>query len=406
MIPTAPSRSRLLLVHSGMAFDDEPSLYPVPEGLFPSYRPLPLPVQAGVSLVFAALISAWNQLLSSTHHLRWRRLLWAAIQWCLLSWTSQFVLRDFLTPPSRILVDALARDGLLPSTLSHYEAVGDTKVHYLRYQSTDTSSDTVLYLNHGFGACSLSWLPALQPLVDRLSCRVGTAHDAPGFGLTARSDDVAAYTLDASARLGLHLLPSNVTSVILLGHSMGAITTLEMARRLDPSVRKRIVLVAPALGLSRTSRNQKDRKISKRRSWVDSPSRYILRRLVGQPGFWRRGLSLAWGDAQRLKDSDVARFQWPSIGEGWEQGLLNFVRAQTLPRQLTDEELVQQVLSLPNTTLDVVVGSSDRVVPSKKVRKFFESFSSVRIVEMEGLGHDPFEEDVEGFVNVAAKLLL
>jgi len=105
----------------------------------------------------------------------------------------------------------------------------------------------------------------------------------------------------------------------------------------------------------------------------------------------------AWADPARIKDSDVLRYQWPSIGKGWERGLLQFARAQT---KHDDKELLRQVLALPNTTVAVIVGSEDKVVPPNSTRRFFSDFQDqdIEIVELKGLGHVCFEEDVHGFM--------
>lgn len=129
--------------------------------------------------------------------------------------------------------------------------------------------------------------------------------------------------------------------------------------------------------------------------------------------FWRTSLRNAvWGDPEGVSDSDVLRYKWPSIGAGWERGLMHFSRAQLLLNSNDDSTLqddatlFQHVLDLPNTRILVVLGGKDRVIPSKFVRNFFEEYKDrVEIVEMEGLGHDPFEEDTEGFCSVVDDFL-
>jgi hypothetical protein len=151
--------------------------------------------------------------------------------------------------------------------------------------------------------------------------------------------------------------------------------------------------------------------------------------------FWNRGLQMAWGNPQLVTDSDALRFAWPSIGVGWERGLLSFARAQARPPVLDDAQLFQRVVQLPHTTLKIIVGSKDRVVSPAMVRRFVQrqqqqqqasllssgtssnnnddangkngvlstppqQVGMVNIQEMEGLGHDPFEENVDGFVEL------
>jgi pimeloyl-ACP methyl ester carboxylesterase len=124
--------------------------------------------------------------------------------------------------------------------------------------------------------------------------------------------------------------------------------------------------------------------------------------------FWKHGLQLVWGDPKKVSDSDALRFQWPSIGAGWERGLVKFAQAMAQPcppTHLTDSELLQEVLKLENTTVAVIYGSNDRVVSPKIVNNFFQSFPQVPLLELDGLGHDPFEEDTERFVRVVEELL-
>jgi len=77
---------------------------------------------------------------------------------------------------------------------------------------------------------------------------------------------------------------------------------------------------------------------------------------------------------------------------------------------MSDSELFQQVLDpSTNAVVTIILGTKDRVVPPRQVRKFLSEQTyprvQVRVVEMEGLGHDPFEEDVEDFLTVLEEVL-
>ncbi len=476
---------------------DEPNLYDIPSDIHATYRPLPLLVRILISLSSAAI--SWKEFITLTftvHH----RLISATIKnimiilvrYLLVSSVAKLCLQELMSPPSRVTTKYLADNDFLPSSLSRYQFVtpvasqdvmgGNTSeekgiekkamssigVHSLRYtnpnyvaevesdqkqqrrqqkqQQLDSKPDSIdsIYLHHGFGASSLSWLPLLPSLTDQLGARVGVAHDSVGFGFTDRPDSLEAYSSEANVGIGLELLndddivraaddssgekeksdTGNERNIAIFGHSMGAKAALIMALacsnrkdvRLNPSL---VVLVAPALeGVALPSRRTRSSKtasspsfISKllrsiwvawRKIFLDKPFRYGLKRLVGgSPNFWRKGLASAWGDSKRLSDSDVLRFQWPSIGMGWEQGLLNLVRSKiSITSKLNDGELLQQVVNLPNTKVVIIYGSKDRIVRfegsvAEKVKK---AFPTVHIVRMEGLGHDPFEEDVDGFL--------
>ena len=126
--------------------------------------------------------------------------------------------------------------------------------------------------------------------------------------------------------------------------------------------------------------------------------------ILSTKNFWRKGLLQAWGDPRRLSDSDVMRFQWPSIGRGWERGLISFGRAV---QSSDDAKLLRQVADLPDTTVVIVYGTKDNVVKigDAVLEKLKSDYPTVNILRMEGLGHDPFEEDKEAFLSELEKVL-
>jgi pimeloyl-ACP methyl ester carboxylesterase len=443
-------------------------------------------------------------------------------------------IQEYYFSPSQITTPALVQAGQLPSILSRYtivtpaqlgggvhrEGVVDEKtpiipigVHSIRYTqqkggigvtTTNNNGSTLtkkydgISFHHGFGASSLSWLPALPSIVERLGFShshntgrhsptpaVGVAHDAPGFGFTDRpngdvDDGLRQYSSENSANIGLALLVESLSeqqrqqdsaaalmsssssnddvieeedamsssssnddvieeedtakSIAIFGHSMGARAALLMAHHCatNPTLKLRpnlIVLVAPALEgvtLPSVKRVGYHVKISRRQSptwslvgkiwttwrkvFVDPPLRYGLRRLVcGTKDFWRNGLVLAWGDSNRLSDSDVLRFQWPSVGRGWEDGILNFSRSRILsshhPGTLDDVCLLKEVTNLKDTRVVIVYGSNDGIVriDNNVAERVCKDFPNIKFIRMEGCGHDPFEEDVQGFVTALEK---
>ena len=224
-------------------------------------------------------------------------------------------LQDIFLPPSRISTHELRQKFHLPSVISNYEKIsledsnGAEKkvgVHYLKYggkESTrvDMAVDAV-YVHHGFGASSLSWLPALPSLVDRLGARCGLGHDMVGFGFTDRQEELEWYTTDASARISHYILTKEtgvdgkpIQSVALLGHSLGAVGVLKMALQLPLELSKVVILSSPALGLtgnfplepvgdtilSPLQRLTKSFAALLQRFFVFPVGGYILRRLVG-----------------------------------------------------------------------------------------------------------------------------
>jgi pimeloyl-ACP methyl ester carboxylesterase len=190
------------------------------------------------------------------------------IQTLFISLILYMSLQEIFVPPSRISTVDLCRKFHLPSAISKYEQVsldlnGATKkigVHYLNYPGTKYTGAGLfgaVYVHHGFGASSLSWLPTLPSLVDRLGARFGLGHDMVGFGFTDRQEELEWYTTDASARISRSIFDNEscvngnpIPSVVLLGHSLGAIGVLKMALQLPMGLSKVIILSSPALGLT------------------------------------------------------------------------------------------------------------------------------------------------------------
>lgn len=482
----APSTTRERIAQKVMPeiHPGDPLLYMMPEQLHRYYRPLPLLVQ-----LLSALMATWAA--AST---TWKRLAWwqplavlrgtrpaptvgrlAAFLFKSLTWTflAQALLQEVAGPPSRISMQQLLQRYFLPSPLSQYREIAVPQaenadgspftlgVHYLEYINDNwnsTINDRIesktnamtsppprfdaLYLQHGFGASSLSWLPAIPVLAERMRARVALGHDAVGFGFTDRPEDLRWYTSKQSARIARQILLENGTpsgsgegrasggvgtsrkSIALMGHSMGALAILRLAVELPKETAKFIVLSAPALGINKRS-PPSARAVSEapsslmrkgihpivsavQRKVLRPAGVYLLRRVIGTKGAWKLGLKAAWGDPRRVTDSDVLRFSWPAIGRGWENGILKFARAQAMPQEdeLDDDKvLMQRVLELPNTKVAIILGSKDQVVKSDRIRKFMNQFPDVAIVELDGLGHDAFEEDTNVFCDTVDQLL-
>ena len=55
----------------------------------------------------------------------------------------------------------------------------------------------------------------------------------------------------------------------------------------------------------------------------------------------------------------------------------------------------------------VIVGGKDRIVPPKLTRRFLAQFQSdkVDLIEIEGLGHNAFEEDIDLFMEAVLTIV-
>ncbi|KAG5177324.1 Alpha/Beta hydrolase protein [Tribonema minus] len=112
----------------------------------------------------------------------------------------------------------------------------------------------VLHCNHGFGACSLSWVPVLAPLSAALDAHA-LAHCQPGFGLTERiglsGNAQAGYTQANGAYISAELVRADREAgsrVIFMGHSVGAIAAAGAALKPEFDAKSTtLILVSPAL---------------------------------------------------------------------------------------------------------------------------------------------------------------
>ena len=119
---------------------------------------------------------------------------------------------------------------------------------------------------------------------------------------------------------------------------------------------------------------------------------------------------MAWGDPELVSESDVLRFQWPSIGRGWEKGLLPFTRAKLFAVDNKyngegDFALLRDILALPNTSVCILHGDKDTVISSKMIQSIVQAFPQTPLIQLQGQGHDPFEEQTDTFVSAVLSLL-
>ena len=238
---------------------------------------------------------------------------------------------------------------------------------------------------HGFGANTYSWeRSTLGPLAERLNATV-VAHDAPGFGLTERSGDLARYTPRTNAAIARAMLDlaeeegvdeeddvkkektwndvvgemssdgddeKTATTKkkfgarrVVVGHSMGGVAAAIAAAEGDIDD---VVLVAPAvIAAVSAAGNEETRKGKNPLSlllgafaralrvvvaFAASPVlKFAVRKLVRSASFWRDGLGKAVGAAARARMRTDATwadgYRRPSAVTGWDAGMVRVVLA-------------------------------------------------------------------------------
>lgn len=115
---------------------------------------------------------------------------------------------------------------------------------------------------------------------------------------------------------------------------------------------------------------------------------------------------MAWGETGKATESDILRFQWPSIVSGWELGLISFARSRiagVCSYSGGEIKLLTDVMGLPNTNITIIHGTKDAVLPFESSKRIVEKNSNhheVKLIAVDGCGHDPMEEDVDKFVKI------
>ncbi len=191
---------------------------------------------------------------------------------------------------------------VLPLPQSEICDAAGLRVHVLRekWSSQYLSSDTIIHMNHGFGANSLSWSRVLKPLAQGVK-GTALAHDCPGFGLTERPGLWSAlkggYAVQRNADITVELVKppiGSLRSTVLCGHQMGAISAVLAA--LDPALdpkRTTLILVAPSLSSLLAASPPKEFRFGAVPRRVSSTVKSIVRPVTSVVNFCYQGLSKA-----------------------------------------------------------------------------------------------------------------
>lgn len=375
---------------------------------------------------------------------------------CLVAAVLYNVCRDSALQERLLPVDAAADED------SKFRHAGGARLHYkLRLPTAEqcASSRTFLSLKpqlllvclHGFGAneASFSLRGALDGLAARcVACAI--AVDAPGFGLTPRTDRVGDYTVD-SAAAAVDALADYVIAEqcergavgkprrIFIGHSVGALTAVRAAqiakaRGEEPA----LVLIAPAIlarGYTQPSPSEPPTfapAMTKLRAaaWIAArllaqalfallsfPFLGLLRRLVRSPVFWARGLAKAYVDGSKVDADLVDAYRRPSCVKAWDMGLLRFIAARAGLAPLLDAEhlepplpsdglapsplgpaAVLAALAASGVKVLIVHGDRDGLVPLSNSERLAANTPGALLAVLPEVGHSPQEEAVEAFL--------
>ena len=119
-----------------------------------------------------------------------------------------------------------------------------------------------LVLLHGIGSGAASWLQVAQHLAPQ--ARV-IAWDAPGYGASSPLEPTAPKAEHYAARLAQMLDALGVEDCVLVGHSLGALPALALARSSQAQRVRRLVLISPARGYGAPQQSQQGQQVRQQR---------------------------------------------------------------------------------------------------------------------------------------------
>ena len=247
-----------------------------------------------------------------------------------------------------------------------------TQINGLRVQFRMRGKGEPLVLLHGWGASSLSWMgPAAQLEGD---FRV-LAPDLPGFGFSEEPPQAWGAAEYANIVAGL-LVATGMGSANVVGHSFGGLVATALATS-KPELVKRLVLVASPVVRLKAERDVRS-KIGgyARVKFVASLLPPFKQRILE----WGR---MKYGSEDYRNAGDMRPTLVKVLGEDWRTALTN-VQAPAL----------------------LIYGENDEDVPLAVAHEAMQELpEGARLVVMPGVGHFPFLDQPDAFVEALTRFL-
>ncbi|WP_084044576.1 alpha/beta fold hydrolase [Ensifer sp. WSM1721] len=223
-------------------------------------------------------------------------------------------------------------------------------------------SGPTLLLLHGFSDTSRSFC-ALEPFLAGYRLIIP---DLPGHGASAMGD--AMRVSDFAASIDRFLAFLGLSQLAVIGHSMGAMTAIELAARRRNDVSALVLLSAslrPDFGSSPLSR-----EICALRDPID-PSGQFLRDWYS----CSRPVDPEFLSKMRMDAAGMPAAVWHGILDGF-----------------ADTDLRRSAMRVPAPVL-CIGGSTDPLFDGSHREALARAFPSVRSVTLDGYGHNPHWED-------------
>lgn len=268
--------------------------------------------------------------------------------------------------------------------------VNSADVYYI--EQGPAEGEPVILL-HGFGGSTFTWRHTMPALAE-VGLRV-IAYDRPPFGRSGKDPELD-FSLSAQTDLLAPLMDSlNIERASLVGHSAGGAVIANFALHYPERVDK-LVFVDGAVGM--TEEDSDDSGMSSLFTFVSSldpasPFAQAALRAFLTPERFTDMLASAYYNPDVVTPEFEVGYQAPLRVEGWEVGLLAFMRDSS------SEESAFEVGDLAAIEAPVLLiwGEEDTWVPISVGERLRDIFPQPTWISYPAVGHLPMEELPEEF---------
>lgn len=255
-----------------------------------------------------------------------------------------------------------------------------------------TGEAGTLILLHGLLGSTMTWRYNVDALVDA-GYRV-IAYDRPAFGLSDKRESYD-YSMQNQVALTASLMDAlAIETAIIIGHSAGGNVATHFAVAHPQRVERLILLNAAVL--------------------AGGPPAFVGA-LVGLPSVWRwarfalqqiftreqlaSNLRGFYADDSFWTEDDTDAYWRAFQTVGWDVGLLGLTRDGG--GSLLSQEAIRSI------TLETVIiwGDEDSVTPLAQGEQLADLLPNSQLIVLEGMGHQPFEEDPQRFNTTLLEIL-
>jgi len=255
---------------------------------------------------------------------------------------------------------------------------GQTSTSTNLYKEVYGSGDPILCL-HGLGASMFSWRHFITPfsqnnkliLVDFKGCGKSPKPKDTHYSIEEHTDEI--YKI---------IIEENLTSLTLVGNSLGGAVALLLAVRLreqEPTRLSRLVLIDSA-----ADKNYLPAHLKLVRSMLGMPVIYLSPSKLAA----KIVLRMCYYDKKKITSEDVAAYASPIASRGGRHALLQTAR-QCIPANA--DELLAKVKTITVPTF-ILWGREDGIIPLKVGELLHEAIPNSILEVIERCGHIPQEE--------------